>query len=152
MGNINTILRFLRVLRIFGLFPFQWNEVKETQDSMQQRGFKTTPSVVVFKKNIFWTTFSNSIFLILAGLTIFFIYLNSKIETGFTVTYSISVYIFGCIAFGSYLSILLYISLKFKKLSVMLNKILRLVVLNSPIKLSFGFKEFSFIIYIISYS
>ena len=158
MCTIDIIDKFLKLIRIFGLFPYQWNLVKnpsiENQESNSKKCFESTPSQIEqrnkckfrFRKCKTLSFLSNSISFIIISLAAYRIYSIMVVEIGSTTTYQISVPIFGGIMHCSSILIAVHINSKSKKLSKIFKDILKVISKSSPMQLSPKLRQYDIII------
>ena len=162
MSNLDTILRFLKLLRVLGCFPYKWNFQKDHLDENLKLRPKNNSKLALsdielkfkFKKCKILTIFSFSLFILVVGFAVFRIYMILGLEIGkklLTTTYKISFPIFGGTLHLCSILIMTHISSKSLDLSKIFSRIVRIILIHSPLKLSLRFKQFHFIIYLISY-
>ena len=154
MSNIDTIFSFLKILRCLGFFPYRWNFEKDlcakNQTTRFQNCFESNACNFQFIKSRIWLVFSNSILSMVIGFEFFRYYMNIQTQYRETITSKIAIPIFGGVLHVCSILIMVQKSLNFSKTSIIFTRILKLIYINSPMKLSFKFKKLSFITYFLS--
>ena len=160
MCNYYKISNFLKLIRIFGLFPYQWNSVNQeaflgNQKPKLHKCIESFASPnefdnkIQFKKSKIWSFVSNLISLVIISFAVTVTFDVMVTEISLKI-FGIAVPIIGGVFHCLSITIAFYISSESMKLSKIFVEILKIDFKNSPMKLSFRFKQFDFILYLIS--
>ena len=150
MSNIKYILNFLKIIRIVGFFPFRWdNEEIITNQNTSENSSNRNKLPIKFKNSAILSFFSNSVFLIIGILSIGSFTDSPTHSSENTITFKISYPLFGGILTTFSILIMFHISSNFSKIKKIFKRILKLISLNYPIKISLELKNFIFFVYFI---